>query len=57
MLETAVKALALGGSLIILEWDKSMAEVWHFDEGDLMSPEEIAALLPGLEVEKTEVRP
>ena len=57
MLETAVKALALSGSLIILEWDKSMAEVWHFDEGDLMSPEEIAALLPGLEVEKTEVRP
>lgn len=57
VLETAVKALAPGGTLIILEWDKSMAEVWHFDEGDLMSPEEIAALLPGLEVEKAEVRP
>lgn len=57
VLETAVKGLAPGGTLIILEWDKSMAKVWHFDEDDLMSPEQIVALLPGLEIEKAEVRP
>lgn len=56
VLETAVRALAPGGTLIVLEWDKSMAKVWHFDEGDLMSPQEMAALLPGLVIEKAEVR-
>jgi hypothetical protein len=33
-----------------------MATVWGFDEDDLMSVEEIAALLPGLQIEKAEVR-
>lgn len=56
VLATAVKALAPGGILVVIEWDKSMAEVWHFDKGDLMSPQEIAAALPGLAIEKAEVK-
>jgi len=54
-LETAEKALASGGTLIITEWDKSMGEVWEFMKDDLMSPTEIADMLPGLKIEKTEV--
>ena len=55
-LRTAVKALAQGGTLLVAEWDKSMSEVWNFAEDELMSPGQIAALLPGLEIEKAEVR-
>ena len=55
-LDTAMKALAPGGTLLVAEWDKSMAKVWGLAEGDLPSPEEIAELLPGLEIEKAEVR-
>ena len=55
-LDTAMKALAPGGTLLVAEWDKSMAQAWGFAEGDLLSPEEIAKLLPGLEIEKAEVR-
>ncbi|MGB2692194.1 MAG: class I SAM-dependent methyltransferase [Thermodesulfobacteriota bacterium] len=54
-LNTAIKALDPGGTLIITEWDKSMSEVWEFMKDDLSSPEEIAAMLPGLEIEKAEV--
>jgi len=54
-LKTAIKALEPGGTLIITEWDKSMSEVWEFMKDDLYSPEEIAAMLPGLEIEKAEV--
>jgi len=56
-LQTALGALAQGGTLIVAEWDQSMAEVWGFGEDDLMTPEGIVALLPGLEIEKAEVRP
>jgi SAM-dependent methyltransferase len=55
-LATAVNALAPGGTLIVAEWDRSMAGVWGFGEDDLMTPEQIVDLLPGLEVEKAEVR-
>jgi SAM-dependent methyltransferase len=55
-LQTAQKALAPGGTLLVAEWDSSMAEPWGFGEGDLLSPDQIAALLPGLEIEKAEVR-
>jgi len=55
-LRTALKALARGGMLLVAEWDKSMTEVWDFAEGDLLSPEEIVELLPGLEIERAEVR-
>ena len=51
-----MNSLAPVGTLIFIEWDKSMAPVWGFDEDDLMSVEEIGALLPGLQIEKAEVR-
>ncbi|GJM14844.1 MAG: hypothetical protein DHS20C13_01710 [Thermodesulfobacteriota bacterium] len=54
-LSTAVKALDAGGTLIITEWDKSMGEVWEFMKDDLISPEEIAGMLPGLKIQKAEV--
>lgn len=56
-LGTALAALAPAGTLIVAEWDRSMAEVWHFGEDDLTTPEQIVALLPGLEIEAAEVRP
>lgn len=55
-LRTALKALARGGTLLVAEWDRSMTEAWNFAEGDLLSPEEIVELLPGLEIEKAEVK-
>jgi hypothetical protein len=33
-----------------------MSAVWAFGEDDLMTPEQIAELLPGLQIEKAEVR-
>jgi SAM-dependent methyltransferase len=56
VLATAVDAVAPGGTLIIAEWDKSMAEVWGFDEADFMTPDEIVPLLSGLEIDRAEVR-
>jgi SAM-dependent methyltransferase len=55
-LQTAQWALARGGTLIVAEWDRSMAQVWFFEEDELMTPEGIVVLLPGLEIEKAEVR-
>ena len=56
VLRTAVNALAPGGTLIVADWDRSMAEVWPFEADDLATPEEIAEQLVGLEVERLEVR-
>ena len=56
VLETAMKALAPRGTLLIAEWDQSMSEVWGFGAGELLSPEQIVELLPGLEIEKAEIR-
>ncbi len=55
-LQTALKALSQNGTLLVAEWDKSMSEVWNFAEDELMSPEQIVELLPGLKIEKAEVR-
>ena len=55
-LQVALKALSQGGTLLVAEWDKSMAEVWGFAEDELLSPEQIVGLLPGVEIEKAEVR-
>jgi SAM-dependent methyltransferase len=55
-LQVALKALSQGGTLLVAEWDKSMAEVWNLAEDELLSPEEIVGLLPGVEIEKAEVR-
>ena len=56
VLQTSLDALAQSGTLIVAEWDRSMAQVWFFEEEDLMTPEAIVALLPGLEIEKAEVK-
>ena len=56
VLEMARETLAPGGTLIVAEWDASMAEVWGLAEGDLISAEEIVAALHGLEIETAEVR-
>ena len=55
-LQTAATALARDGTLIVVEWDRSMSEVWRFEEDDLLTPAQIVALLPGLQIEKAEVR-
>jgi SAM-dependent methyltransferase len=55
VLQTALEALAPGGTLIIAEWDRSMASVWGFDESELPTPDEIVDLLPGLEIQKAGV--
>jgi hypothetical protein len=45
-----------GGTLLVADWDRSMAEMWPFDAQDLATPEEIAELLVGLLIERQEVR-
>lgn len=55
-LATALAALAPGGSLIVVEWDRSMSDAWGLGEDELMTPEQIVDLLPGLQIEKAEVR-
>jgi SAM-dependent methyltransferase len=55
-LQTATSALAEGGTLIVAEWDRSMAEGWGFDLDELPTPEEIVDMLPGLDIEVAEVR-
>jgi SAM-dependent methyltransferase len=55
-LQTAMCALAEGGTLIVAEWDQSMAEGWGFDLDELPTPEEIVDMLPGLDIEAAEVR-
>ena len=55
-LRTALKGLAPGGTLLVAEWDRSMSAVWGFGEDELMTPQQIAELLPGLQIEKAEVR-
>ena len=56
ILRTAVQALAPGGTLIIVEWDKSMAAVWGMDADEFVTVGDIVELLPGLTIEKAEVR-
>ncbi len=56
VLRTAVTALAPGGTLIVADWDRSMAEAWPFEADDLATPEGIAEQFVGLEVERLEVR-
>jgi SAM-dependent methyltransferase len=56
VLRTAAAAVAEGGTLLVAEWDRSMAEVWGFGDDDLMTPWEIAELLAPLAIEKAEVR-
>ena len=56
ILATASGALNPGGVLLVVEWDVSMADVWHFDADELLSVEQIVSLLPDLAIETAEVR-
>lgn len=56
VLSTAASSLAPGGTLLVAEWDQSMAEVWHFAADELVTVEQIVAMLPGLDIIRAEVR-
>lgn len=56
VLKTAASAVKQGGTLIVAEWDASMAQVWGFDPEDLITPDQIVAHLSGMEIELAEVR-
>ncbi|MFC1529680.1 class I SAM-dependent methyltransferase [Gemmatimonadota bacterium] len=54
---TARSALADGGTLLVVEWDVSMREVWEFfEEGDFLPLAEMTEILSDLTIEKAEVR-
>ena len=55
-LKMASNALAPGEILLVLEWDRSMSNIWGIGEEDLVTPEQIVFLLPGLEIEIAETR-
>jgi len=54
-LEMAAEALRSGGTLIIIEWDRAMAPVWGIEADELVSPQELVDLLPGMDVLRAEV--
>ncbi len=56
ILDTAAACVAPGGTIIIAEWDRSMAEVWPFDASDLTTPEDIVAEMAGLEIVRAGVQ-
>lgn len=55
-LDTALSALKTGATLIVAEWDVSMAQVWDFEESDLTSLNQIVHHLTEVEIEAAEVR-
>lgn len=56
VMRTATQALKPGGTLIVVEWDHSMAERWAMGPDDLPSPSDLAAMVPGLTIESAESR-
>lgn len=56
MLQTAVSALASGGTLLVVEWDRSIAEKWGMSASDFLSPASIVSMLPGMEIENAQVK-
>lgn len=55
-LETASQALAPGGTLLVAEWDRSMAGAWRLDEHELFTAQEIVECLHGVSIEAAETR-
>lgn len=55
-IRNACKAVAAGGTILIAEWNTSMAPVWGFRECELHTPHGIAAAMNGFEIEIQEVR-
>lgn len=41
---------------MVVEWDVPMTRVWDIAEGDLLSPDVIAELQPGLNIEKAQAK-
>lgn len=54
VLATAISALAPGGSLVVTEWEPSMARRWGFDPEDFISLEDLVTAAGGLEIERAE---
>lgn len=55
-IRNACKAVAPGGTILIAEWNTSMAPVWGFRECTLHTPDGIAAAMPGFTIIEREVR-
>ena len=54
---TARRSVAPGGTLIVAEWHRSMAETWSFmTRDDLVSLQEVVAGLKGLTIDRGEVQ-
>jgi 2-polyprenyl-3-methyl-5-hydroxy-6-metoxy-1,4-benzoquinol methylase len=54
-LATAIKALKPGGTLLLAEWDVSMAEIWKMDPAELITVDQLIGWLPALEIEAARV--
>jgi len=55
-LDTALSALKTGATLILAEWDVSMAQAWGFEESELTSLNQIVHHLTEVEIEAAEIR-
>lgn len=55
-IRNACKAVLPGGTILIAEWNTSMAAVWGFRESELHTPGGIAATMNGFTTESEEVR-
>ncbi len=54
-LQAAKQALAPGGILLVVEWERSSASAAAFDPSELVSLDELTESLAGLTIEKAEV--
>ncbi len=55
VIQTAAEAVAPGGTLLMIEWDRSMAHKGFWEESDLVSVDELTASLGGLVVDRAEL--
>ncbi len=54
-LRNACRAVVPGGTILIVEWNTSMAKPWGFRESELFTPTGISAALEGFEIRRQEV--
>ena len=52
---TASSAVARGGTLLVVEWDVSLADKDHWEESDLVSVDELRTGILGLVIDRAEV--
>jgi SAM-dependent methyltransferase len=55
VLKTAADAVAPGGTLLMIEWDRSMANKCFWEESDLVSVDDLANGVVGLAIDRAEV--